>query len=226
MRQVVSIIVLILSAKLAIADLGYCFKFKVEFNLQGDSTLIAYYIHSDYHFKIRNITSLDAILALKNNSGELKAYKKIIALDSLNLRNAFACRKADQLKIRIGDIISTKVIECQPCCPSNKKVFDEIDYEFCSTPVIEELTDEEIVKLKNKNPHFITYYGECFERNLQNIVIVSYNKDMTANMIIEKLRNNCCANYQGYNQLMDQYNKVKEYLRSHNIIIYKTWIGN
>lgn len=225
MKKIIYTILLTLLVNFVFADGGYCYKYKVKFKLKGDTSITAYYIHPDFDYDARNFTNLNTIIS-PHGAEEIIVYKRVIILDSLNLRNSYASRKVDQIHIKVCNIISSKIIMCLPCCPEHNKDFKEIDYGYCGTPVIEELTDDEINKLKTEKPKFITYYQECFGIDLQELVIISYNDKISEEWIVERIKERCCDNYMDYQSLNNDYAKVKDFLRSKNIIIFQSGIGN
>jgi hypothetical protein len=212
----------------AIGDIGYCFKYKVRFELEDKSEIVGYYLFPTYDNFFKNISSFDTILSFSTNSwtDSIMIYKDIITIEKIRLEGKVysinVIPENSPTKICLRKIIKTRIIEITPCC---KKTLDNDDmqsYIGCCIAVINELSDAEIEILKKQEPEISFIYRDCPDDVLNSLVVLSYNKDLKKNDLSKKIKENYCekANAPG-GDYFEKYDIFKSWTREENIIVFK-----
>jgi hypothetical protein len=229
MKKCLIIITIFLVALNSNADMGYYFKYEVRLTLDDETEIIGFFIFPTSDFFYKNISSLDTILKRGNptRNDSITIFKEIIIIDSLqidkNLYSINAIPEKSTITLCISSILESEILECSPATAPEKEATIKQDYYgYGGFPVIVELLDYEIQRLKNQKSHFSFIYRNCPDDILSSIIIISYNSDLNKEKLIEEMNKIYCPDGRNNDiESIQRYIQLKDYLRSINIIAFK-----
>jgi len=210
------------------ADIGNCYKYKVRFELKDNKEITGFYLFPTFDDYFKNINSFDTILSFVNNSwtDSITIIETIVSIDNIRIDDRYysinALPENSTIKICLEDIIRTKIIDCTPCCKHKKEPEIDNSYIGCSIAVIDELSNYEIDKLKSQRPIVSFIYRDCPDDALFRLVVLSYNKDLNKNDLLEIIKQDYCQKVNNSTgDYFENYNRFKDCLRNDNIIVFK-----
>lgn len=226
-----------LSANLKAESTG-CIKFKLKLTLENDSVIIGnFFYHGMYAFQDVHHDSISFEYFLKTRkdfNDTIKIYNNIISLKYPDLYPCKykACLKEFVIKVALNSIKSHKVISKTICYP---EVVSQFSYYGCGYRpiVITELTKAEVEMLNKKEPVLNFEFSPeylCSNEELCVPIIVSYNKKLGKDEIIEIVKKEWCLNMSDRKNTdsmsLSRYIKLKKKFTKLNIIIFKTYYYN
>ena len=230
MKKIITIISFSLILISSYADIGYCFKYKVVFELKDNTLQTGFYLFTTYDEFFKNITSFDTIVQInktyERHSDSITIIEKIETFDSLRIGNKYysfdAVSKNYITRLCLNDIKSYEIVQCTPCW--NQTLSEDIAYPFVNNtiPVIRELTEIEIRKLKANKPYISFVFNNCPDNIGSTIAVLSYNKELDKNQILSMLEKEYCkAIANTPDKYVKKYRDFKTKTRKDNLIIIR-----
>ena len=209
--------------------MGFCFKYKVYFELKDSCDITGYFILQVYDEFYGSIDSFDTILKrISRPKGDtLTIYKEIFKIDNIRIGkriySIYATPKNHIKKINSSDIINSEILNIERCCSPEMKLGDDSYYiEHCCIPVITELNQNEIDKLKSQIPNLKFIYRDCPDEVMLTLVVISFNNSLTREEIESKISKLYCEiELEDYSEYLRHYNDFKNHFRQENVIIFK-----
>ncbi|SNS58009.1 hypothetical protein SAMN05421640_0747 [Ekhidna lutea] len=230
MKQIISILLLVLSNSSIYAGGYVCQQYKVELTTLSkkhegyvfSSWNELYERHEDLEFQ-------EFFFEYIAYEDEITVYQKFYTLspnnsDSLLDERAYTIKAflpEETIKLRTSDIIEVNLIDISPCqewvVPRDKK---DLDYFYASTgcfSIIGDLNKNEIEVFNNKTPYFqITLHDSFFEYSGYSFYSFSESIDKSeVKILFDQFIKESKAKSTSYSDF-------KEYLRKINVILIKT----